>query len=109
MEDTKRLEAEVSEPNMDLAHLGHVEILTPKPEDSLKFFTQVFGLTKSGRKGDSVYLRAWDDYERYSLQLTASPTSVSDTPLPFARAARRRCSGSCRRSKVVGRRHIGWH
>ena len=57
---------------MDLAHLGHVEILTPKPEESLKFFTQVFGMTESGRKGDSVYLRGWDDYERSTLKLTAS-------------------------------------
>ena len=29
----------------------------------------------SGRKGESVYLRGWDDYERYSLKLTASKTS----------------------------------
>ena len=65
----------MTEPNMDLAHLGHVEILTPKPDESLKFFTQVFGLTESGRKGDSVYLRAWDDYERSTLKLTASKSS----------------------------------
>jgi catechol 2,3-dioxygenase len=30
-------------------------------------------MTESGRQGDSVYLRGWDDYERYSLKLTASP------------------------------------
>jgi len=60
---------------MDLAHLGHVEILTPKPDESLKFFTQVFGMTESGRKGDSVYLRGWDDYERAALKLTAAKTS----------------------------------
>ena len=65
----------MSEPNMDLAHLGHVEILTPKPEESLKFFTQVFGMTESGRKGESVYLRGWDDYERSTLKLTASKTN----------------------------------
>ena len=29
------------------------------------------GMTQSGEKGDSVYLRGWDDYERYSLKLTA--------------------------------------
>jgi PHD/YefM family antitoxin component YafN of YafNO toxin-antitoxin module len=33
------------------------------------------GMTVSGRKGESVYLRGWDDYERYSLKLTASKTS----------------------------------
>jgi catechol 2,3-dioxygenase len=64
-----------AEPIMDVAHLGHVEILTPKPEESLRFFTDVMGMTESGRQGDSVFLRGWDDYERYSLQLTASKTS----------------------------------
>jgi catechol 2,3-dioxygenase-like lactoylglutathione lyase family enzyme len=62
------------EPIVDLAHLGHLEILTPKPEESLRFFVDVMGMTESGREGDSVYLRGWDDYERYSLQLTGSKT-----------------------------------
>ncbi len=52
-----------------------MEMLTPKPEESLKFFVDVMGMTVSGRKGESVYLRGWDDYERYSLKLTASKTS----------------------------------
>jgi catechol 2,3-dioxygenase len=63
------------EPFYDIAHLGHVELLTPKFEASTKFFTDVMGMTQSGSKGDSVYLRGWDDYERYSLKLTASKTS----------------------------------
>jgi len=63
------------EPIYDMAHLGHLELLTPKPDESLKFFVDVMGMTISGRKGDSVYLRGWDDYERYSLKLTASTTS----------------------------------
>jgi catechol 2,3-dioxygenase len=63
------------EPIFDLAHLGHVEMLTPKPDESLKFFVDVMGMTVSGRQGESVYLRGWDDYERYSLKLTASNTS----------------------------------
>jgi catechol 2,3-dioxygenase len=52
--------------------LGHLEVLTPKFDESLDFFTRIFGLTESGRKGHSVYLRAYDDYERYSLKLTAA-------------------------------------
>src|SRR5579862_5195563 len=60
------------EPIMDVAHLGHLELLTPKPEESLRFFVDVFGMTESGREGDSVYLRAYDDYERHTLKLTAS-------------------------------------
>ena len=63
------------EPIFDLAHLGHMELLTPKPDESLKFFVDVMGMTVSGQKGSSVYLRGWDDYERYSLKLTASKTS----------------------------------
>lgn len=56
----------------DIAHLGHIEILTPHPEASLDFFINIVGLHESGRQGDSVYLRAWGDYQRYSLKLTAS-------------------------------------
>jgi len=63
------------EPIMDVAHLGHLELLTPTPERSLAFFIDVLGMTESGRAGDSVYLRGWDDYERYSLKLTGSKTS----------------------------------
>ncbi|WP_406853718.1 catechol 2,3-dioxygenase [Alsobacter sp. KACC 23698] len=63
------------EPCRDLAHLGHVEMFTPKPEESLRFFVDVLGLTESGREGDSVYLRGWDDYEFHTLKLTASATS----------------------------------
>ena len=59
----------------DIAHLAHIEMLTPKPEESLRFFKDIVGLYESGRKGDSVYLRAWGDYEHHTLKLTASKTS----------------------------------
>jgi catechol 2,3-dioxygenase len=64
-----------SEPCFDVAHLGHVELLTDKPEQSLDFFVRVFGMTESGRDGDSVYLRGFDDYEFHSLKLTAAKTT----------------------------------
>jgi catechol 2,3-dioxygenase len=60
------------EPIFDVAHLAHVELLTPKLEESVQFFVDVMGMIESGQKGDSVYLRGWDDYEHHSLQLTAS-------------------------------------
>jgi catechol 2,3-dioxygenase len=63
------------EPCYDIAHLGHVELLTNKPEASLDFFVNILGLTESGREGDSVYLRAYDDYEFHTLKLTASKTT----------------------------------
>jgi len=59
----------------DVAHLAHAELLTPEPEQSLWFFTEVLGLTENGFSGDSVYLRTWDDYEHHSLKLTGSSTS----------------------------------
>src|SRR5688572_8035048 len=60
------------EPNMDIAHLGHLELLTPAFDKSARFFIDVMGMTQSGEKGDSIYLRGYDDYERYSLKLTAA-------------------------------------
>jgi catechol 2,3-dioxygenase len=59
-----------AEPVMDIAHLGHVELLTPKPEASAAFFVDVLGMTETARRGQSVYLRCWDDYEHHSLKLT---------------------------------------
>jgi catechol 2,3-dioxygenase len=58
--------------SFDLAHLAHVELLTPKPDESLRFFVDVMGMTESGRRGSSVYLRGWDDYEHHTLKLTAA-------------------------------------
>jgi catechol 2,3-dioxygenase len=63
------------EPIHDIAHLAHLELLTNKPEQSLDFFVNILGLTESGREGDSLYLRAWDDYEFHTLKLTASNTT----------------------------------
>jgi len=59
----------------DIAHLGHIELLTPKFEESCEFFKSIIGLHESGRDGDSVFLRAWGDYERFTLQLTRAETS----------------------------------
>jgi catechol 2,3-dioxygenase len=61
--------------NFDLAHLGHVEMLTDRFDDSLDFFTRVFGLKLSGQDETSAYLRAWDDYEFHSLKLTRAETT----------------------------------
>lgn len=59
----------------DIAHLGHVEMLTDRFEESLAFFTDVYGLKLSALDGDSAYLRAWEDYEVCSLKLTRSDTT----------------------------------
>jgi catechol 2,3-dioxygenase len=59
----------------DLAHLHHVELLTPRPQESLRFFVDVLGMEVEHRAGGSVFLRGWGDYQRYSLKLTESPRS----------------------------------
>jgi catechol 2,3-dioxygenase len=59
----------------DIAHLGHVEVYTDRFDESLDFFTRVYGLTATAIDGDSAYLRAYDDYEFHSLKLTAHHTT----------------------------------
>jgi catechol 2,3-dioxygenase len=56
----------------DLAHIGHVELLTPRADDSLRFFQQVLGMEVQATEGRSVFLRGWGDYQRYCLKLTES-------------------------------------
>ncbi|MCF1495746.1 catechol 2,3-dioxygenase [Agrobacterium vitis] len=63
------------EPCLDIAHLAHVEMYTNRFEESLDFFTRVYGLKLSGQDETSAYLRAWDDYEFCSLKLTRSDTT----------------------------------
>ena len=62
-------------PLHDVAHLGHIELLTPKLRESLWFFVDVLGLTETCREGNSIYLRTWDDYEHHTVKLTAHETS----------------------------------
>ena len=52
---------------MNIAHLGHVELRTPKLEESVAFFRDIVGLEIALRTATSVYLRAWGDYEYYTL------------------------------------------
>ena len=59
----------------EVAHLGHFELLTPRPAESLWFFEQVLGMEREAEAGGSVYLRGFGDYERYCLKLTESETS----------------------------------
>ncbi len=59
----------------DIAHLAHVEMYTDKFDESLDFFTRVYGLSLSAQDENSAYLRAWDDYEFHSLKLTRHHTT----------------------------------
>lgn len=61
--------------NFDLAHMGAIELFTPKFAESLHFFSEICAMREVARIGDSVYLRCWDEYQLYSLKLTASDTN----------------------------------
>ena len=55
----------------DVAQLAHVELYTPKLQESVDFFTKIMGLQITEKEGDSVYLRAYEDFYHHSLKLTA--------------------------------------
>jgi catechol 2,3-dioxygenase len=59
----------------DLAHVGSVELFTPTFEESRRFFVDLMAMDEVGTRGDSLYLHAWDDYERFTIKLTDRDTS----------------------------------
>lgn len=56
-----------------VSQLSHVEMLTPKPDESVRFFEDVLGLQESHREGQSVWLRAWGEFFHHSLKITEAP------------------------------------
>jgi catechol 2,3-dioxygenase len=59
--------------NRLISHLAHVEILTPKIEESIWFFEDLLKMYVVKRDGRSAYLRAWGEfYVPFSLRLTES-------------------------------------
>ena len=61
------------EPIYDVAHLAHVELLTPDLDGSLAFFRDLLGMQETARAGGSVYLRGYEEQYHHSLKLTAAP------------------------------------
>ncbi|MGH8927795.1 MAG: VOC family protein [Acidimicrobiia bacterium] len=61
--------------NLDIGHLGYVELFTPTFDESYGFFTDVLSMDVVESTGDTAYLRTWDDYELFSLKLTARTTA----------------------------------
>ena len=59
----------------DVAHVGSVELFTPTFDESRSFFIDLMAMDEVGRRGHSVYLHAWDDYERFTIKLTARATA----------------------------------
>ncbi|MCS7173489.1 MAG: catechol 2,3-dioxygenase [Armatimonadetes bacterium] len=57
----------------DVVQLAHVEIYTPKPEETYWFFHDLLGMEETTREGQSVYLRGYEDFYHHSLKITEAP------------------------------------
>ncbi len=53
-----------------ISQLAHIELYSPKVEETVKFLTEIAGLDETGRDETSVYLRAWGDYFHHTLKIT---------------------------------------
>lgn len=58
------------EPIFDVAELSAFELFTPRADETLWFFTSLLGMVETGRSGESVFLRGWQDAYRHSLKIT---------------------------------------
>lgn len=56
--------------NSDIAQLVSVALYSPKPDESVAFFHSLLGMEISHREGQSVYLRAYEDFYQYTLKIT---------------------------------------
>lgn len=53
-----------------LSQLAHVELISPKPEETVKWMIDVLGLEETTREGQSVYLRGWAEWLHSSMIVT---------------------------------------
>ncbi len=67
------MDSSAKEPMFEVAQLAHLELLTPKPDQTLRFFTDLLGLQETEREGQSVYLRAYEDFYHHTLKVTEAP------------------------------------
>ncbi len=58
-----------------LSQLAHVELLSPRPAETVAFLEHQLGLEISERAGQSVYLRGWGEFFHHSLKITESERS----------------------------------
>src|SRR5215813_10157163 len=56
--------------NFDIAQLVSVSLFSPKPDETVTFFHDLLGMEISHREGQSVYLRAYEDFYEYTLKIT---------------------------------------
>jgi catechol 2,3-dioxygenase len=54
----------------DIAQLVSVALYTPTPDETIHFFYNMLGMEISHREGQSVYMRAYEDFYQYTLKIT---------------------------------------
>jgi catechol 2,3-dioxygenase len=92
---------------MLLSQLAHVELTTPKFEESLKFWTDVVGLETTAQVGNSAYLRAWGDRFHHTLQLTEG-AETGLTHIGWRAASQQALEEAVARVEAAGAGE-GWH
>jgi len=63
---------------MAVCTLGHVELLCPDLEVTYDHYHGILGLEEEMRVGDSVYMRGWGDFTKYTLTLTEAEEAGVD-------------------------------
>lgn len=58
--------------------IGRLELRVLDLEESVDYYTNIIGLQETGRDGDRVYLKAWDEYDHHSIILQKSDSSGMD-------------------------------
>src|SRR6476646_1630891 len=53
-----------------LSQLAYAELISPKPEETVRWMVDVLGLEETQREGQSVYLRGWAEWLHSSLVVT---------------------------------------
>lgn len=61
---------------MKITHAGQAELRVKDLEASRRFFTETMGLFVTDEDSESVYLRAWQDWEHHTLILRRGDTSA---------------------------------
>jgi catechol 2,3-dioxygenase len=56
-----------------LSQLAHVELVSPKPQETVDWMVNVLGLEETTREGQSAYLRGWAEWLHSSLVVTEGP------------------------------------
>jgi len=74
----------------DVAHLGRMELLTPKLDRTRWYFETLLGMEVAHAAGKSLYLRGYGDYAASTLKLTESDRPASGSSRGERRAPRRR-------------------